>query len=363
MTQLQRWRDPCSTPDPVLTGTQNRRLITTSLKNVVVFLTVIASSLAAAQAVPTIGLGGAEEGEKSHYRGTSVSYGTSLTAYNYTNEVVAWTHRIGLMPEWHFNNDFHVRSRFFISQELTVSDTTNTRHEIELSDLWLDGVWGGWREKNTGIKIAADVRVTLPTSKTSWAASRLFTLGPGVNVSKSFKVLGGLAFIYSARATYRFNRFTTRQNAGGLITNCAGLGVPEACINTATGSRNIQFDIIHGPTISFSPHERLNISGTFLLQHGYLSPLSAVDPKYADAQGLQLEQGSPDWRNFAAFSLGVTYTPWDPVSFTLGAFTFANQLDTTGQYIFPLFNRNTVVSLDATFDIEATVTSLTKEKK
>ena len=68
-------------------------------------------------------------------------------------------------------------------------------------------------------------------------------------------------------------------------------------------------------------------------------------------------------RDFIGFSLGVTWQPLDMVGFTLGAFTFGNQLDTTGEYIFPLFNRNTAASLDATFDLEAIVSSITKEKK
>jgi hypothetical protein len=265
------------------------------------------------------------------------------------------------MPEWHFTNAFFVRSRFFLSQEFTDSDSTTFKHEVELSDLWLDAVWGGWKEKNTGIRLGADVRVTLPTSKGSQGASRLFTVGPSLNVSRNFNVLAGLTLIYSARGTWRFNRFTTRQNQGGLISNCAGLGVAEACVNTATGARNVQADVIHGPTISFSPHERVNVSATFLLQHAFLSPVSAVPAEFATVQGLT-ETGI-NQRDFAAFAFSATWTPVDIVSFTLGSFTFSNQLDTTGKYIFPLFNRNTVVSLDATFDIEATVSSFTKEKK
>lgn len=343
----------------MLPGNQNRRLIATSLKNVVVFLTLVASSLAAAQAVPTIGSSGDGEGEKTPYRGTSVSYGHQLSAYNPTEEVVSWSHRIGLMPEWHFTDAFFVRSRFFLSQEFTLSDSTNTRNEVELSDLWLDAVWTGWKEKVTGLKVGGDVRVTLPTSKTSQAVSRLFTLAPGLNVSRSFKVLAGLSLIYSGRFTWRFNRFATRQNMGGLIENCAV--VVDACINTATGARNVQYDIIHGPTVSFSPHARFNISATFLLQHGWLSPVGAVPEQYANIP--ELVDNGPQRRDFVAFSMGATWTPHDIVSLTLGAFTFSNQLTTEGTYIFPLFNRNTAVSLDATFDLEATVSSITKEKK
>ncbi len=349
----------------MLPGTLFRRLITTSLKDVVVFLTLTASSLAIAQAVPTVGTQGADEGSKSPYRGTSVSYGHAITSYNPTPEVTAWSQRIGLTPEWHFTKEFFVRARFFLSQELTPSDSTNTLHEVELSDLWFDAVWGGWKEKNTGIRLGADIRLALPTSKGSLAATRLFTLGPSLNLSRNFDVLAGLTLVYSTRFTWRFNQMSTRRNAGGLISNCDGSfgGIPEACVNTATGARNVQADLIHGATVSFSPHQKLNVSATFLIQHAWLSALGAVPAEYANVPELQLNANTTNTRDFNAFIVGVSYQPWDIVGFTLGAFSFQNQLDTTGKYIFPLFNRNTVVSLDATFDLEATVASFTKEKK
>ena len=329
---------------------------TTFSKHVVLFLTLTVSSLAVAQATPTIGASGSEDASKSPYRGTSVSYGHSTSVYNPTTETWSYTHRIGLMPEWHFNDTFVVRGRLFLAQELTLSDTTNTRHEVELWDLWLDGVWSGWKEKTTGIKVGADVRVTLPTSKASQAASRIFTFGPSVNVSRTFGVLKGLTLAYSFRATYRFNRFTTRQTAGGRIINCVGLasGAPEACGETSTGTSNASADITHGPSIIFNPHEKLNISATLFMQRAWVAPLAATE--LVAAVPVQT-------RDFMGFSFGVTYQPWDVVGFTVSSFTFANQLGTDGKLIFPLFNRNTSLSLDASFDLEAVVSSITKEKK
>ncbi len=337
-----------------------RPSITTFAKHVVLFLTVTVSSLALAQAVPTIGASGGGE-SMVPYRGTSVSYGATTTVYNYSESTLAVTHRLGLLPEWHFGNVLTVRSRFYLTQELTQSDSTTYRNEVELSDLWLDAVWSGWREKVTGIRIAGDLRVTFPTSKFSQFSSRIMTLGPSANVSKTFKVLGGLTFVYAARLTGRFHRFTTRQNQGPATTNAAcgptvagnDLIDSTAC-RTNTGAANIAFDVIHGPTVSFNPHERLNIAASLFMQRGWVPALAANE--LVPAVPMQT-------RDFIGFSLGVTYQPWDVVGFTLGAFTFANQLDLEGKTIFPLFNRNTVASLDATFDLEAVVSSITKEKK
>lgn len=346
------------TPDSLI-----RSSITTLTTHVVLFLTLTVSSLAVAQAVPTIG-SGSGEGSKVPYRGTSLSYGHSITPYNYTKEVVSWTHRLGLMPEWHFTDAFTVRARFYLTQEFTLSDTTNSVNEVELSDLWLDAVWGGWKEKTTGIRLAGDLRSTFPTSKQSRAVSRLFTLAPGLNVSRTFGVLSGLTFVYSARFTWRFNRFSTRQNEGGLISNCnanaeqvQAVGFIDACNNSSSGANNVQADVLHGPTVVFNPHERVNISASLFMQRGWVSPMSAYE-----VGGVSLPARNYT-RDFIGFSFGLSYQPWDVVGFTLGAFTFANQLDTTGKYIFPLFNRNTAASLDATFDLEAIVSSIAKEQK
>ena len=331
---------------------------TTFSKHVVLFLTLTVSSLAVAQAVPTIGAGSTDETStaKVPYRGTAVSYGQSMSVYNYTEPERVWTQRLGLTPEWHFNDALAVRSRLYLTQELT-QGTTTTPHEVELSDLWLDGVWSGWKETYSGIKVGADLRTTFPTSKQSRAATRLFTLGPGANLSRTFSVLSGLTLVYSARFTWRFNRFSTRQNQGGLITNC-GVGNPEACTDTETGANNVQYDVLHGPTVIFNPHKRVNISASLFMQRGWLLPHAA-----GEVRGVPYDATPSQTKDFIGFSLGVTYQPMDVVSFTLGAFTFANQLTSEGTLIVPLFNRNTSASLDATFDLEAIVSSITKEKQ
>ena len=108
------------------------------------------------------------------------------------------------------------------------------------------------------------------------------------------------------------------------------------------------------PTIIFNPHEKVNLSATLFMQRAWVSPAAASELVAA----LPVQT-----RDFMGFSFGATWQPWDVVGFTVSSFTFANQLGTDGHYMFPLFNRNTSVSLDATFDLEAVVSSITKEKK
>jgi hypothetical protein len=256
-----------------------------------------------------------------------------------------------------------LRGRFFLSQEFTESDSTNTRNEVELSDVMLDTGWSGWTEKHSKVHVGADLRTTLPTSKASQAQTRLFTLGPSVNVSRRFDVLSGLTLIYSARFTYRFNRFATRQNAGPRIAAACGIREAQECIDSInTGVRNPQFDVMHGPVVSFSPHQKVDISASFLMQRAWLPALAPIPDSVPSSTQLDAIGTGVATRDLMMFSLSVSYQAFKAVGFSFGAWTFAPQLGEDGRYMFPLFNRNTTLYLDATFDLEGAVASFRKEK-
>ncbi len=345
------------------TGPTFRHATATSGSRLVAILTAGVSALAAAQAVPTIGKVGELAEERVPWHGSSVSYGVAATALTFTpdfeltyNPTVA--HRIGITPQWHFNDDFFVSGRFFLSQEFTKSDFTNSLHEVELSDLWLDANWAGWKEKHSGIKVQGGLRFVLPTSKVSQAQGRVLRLSPGASLSRAFPVLSGLIFQYTGRFTYRFNRFDNFQNQGPTITRC-GLGGADDCPSIlSTGVRAIQFDVFHGPTVVFLPHPRVILAATFFMQYGYLPKLQATDAT------LSIDRpNSPEWRNFWGSAISATWQTWDTIAFTLGAFTFSNQLDLNSRYVVPLFNRNTVISLDMTVDIESLVSNVKPKEK
>lgn len=336
------------------------------------FVAASVTFVAAAQPIAT-GLSGTQgvsetgkSAERPAWRGTSLSYSHNLGVmtlapgadpfYNPT-----WSHRLGIFPEWHFGDQLTLRGRFYLSQEFTESDSTRYRNEVELSDVWLDTVWSGFTEKRSGVHLGADVRVTLPTSKASLAQSRLFTLGPAVNVSRRFDVLSGLTLVYTARFTYRFNRFATRQNQGPTIGACGDVRSLECIDFINTGVRNPQFDLLHGPVVSFSPHPKVDLSTSFLMQRAWLPPLAAVPPELAAST--QLDAGTDvASRDLLVYSLSVSYQAFKAVGFSFGAWTFSSQLGANGRYQFPLFNRNTTLYLDATFDLEGAVSSFRKEK-
>lgn len=332
-----------------------------------VFLGVGAASVAVAQ--PT-GLAGVETsgagGNKAIWRGSSINYSHNATALTFAPGAEpqynpTWSHRLGLFPEVHLGDVVTLRGRWFLSQELTLSDTTSTRNEVEVSDVWLDTVWSGFTEPTTRLRLGADVRVTLPTSKPSQAQSRLFTLGPSLNLSRRFNVLSGLSLIYSARFTWRFNRFATRQNQGPTIPACGDARALECLDLINTGVRNAQADVLHGPIVSFQPHPTVDVSASFLMQRAWLPALAPV-PLERAMGSTQLAAGTDvATRDLMLFSLSVSWQAFKNVGFSLGAWTFTSQLGEDGRYQFPLFNRNTTLYLDATLDVEGAVSSLIKK--
>jgi hypothetical protein len=306
------------------------------------------------------------------FRGSSVGYSHSITAYTIAPGAEpfynpTWGHRLALMPEWHFNDQLFVRGKLYLSQEFTKSDTTNYSNEIELSDLLLDVGATGFTEPKTGLHVGGDVRLGFPTSKASQAQTRVLTLGPALTVSRDFKILHGLNVAYTGRFTYRFNRFTTSQTSSVPIANCnvqhttdcTGAEVVTVSdgrqLTPSTGHRNGNYDLAHGPNITFAPLEKLSFNAMFLWQHVWLYPVAPAAGALGGAEGLGAT--GVDVKNLSIFALSASWQLTKPVSLTFGSWTVAGQPGADGQYVFPLFNRNTTVYLDASFDIEAAASS------
>ncbi len=290
------------------------------------------------------------------WRGSAVSYGHWMTATTLVKSAEpywnpTYVHHLDLAPEWHVGEHLVFRGAFSISQELTLSDNTSYVREFELSDLSLSGGVTGFKEPTTGIGISGDLKVTLPTSKVSLAQTRVMAVGPGVTLSRKFDVLSGLTISYSGRFTYRFNRFTTGELESPRIASC---GDPrgEACATLIGGtSRNVNFDLFHGPRVTFSPHPIVSIYTAFNLSHQWLYPFSNV-------AGISVPTTDTTVRNFNRFELGVSVQVLKPLALSLTGDTFGAQTGTNGLYQQPFFNRFTTISLDAAIDIEALVASL-----
>lgn len=294
---------------------------------------------------------------KPAYRGSALSYGHQATATSFSRSAEpyynpTWSHSLGLAPEWHFTDQLFTRAHLTLSQELTASDSTTRRNEVELSDLTLDLGVSGLTVPVAKIKIAGDFRVAFPTSRASRFATRLLAIGPALNLSRTFELRSGLTLAYAGRYSYRFHRFTTPQFDGIPNESCNRLD-RECQVLGFGGRRNAHSEVTHGPTISFAPHERVSIAATFLLTHQFLYRLPAAE--------VSVETVDVGRRDYTSFDVSVAWQVFKPAGLTLGSSTFSPQLDPSGKRYFPLFNRNTTLYLDASFDLEAAVSGLLGE--
>jgi hypothetical protein len=304
-----------------------------------------------------------EEPKPKPWHGSAISYGAFASAMTFAPNGQPYYdptagHQVTLLPEWHFNDLFYTRARMFISQELTLSDTTNSKYEIELSDIYWDTGWTGWTESRTGIKISADVRLTLPTSKNTQYKTQVLNVGPGVSVSRKFNLLSGLAIGYGARPTFHFNQHTTYTALYDPLTECIDTQSASCAFDRNSGSRNVMFDIGHGPFLSFQPYETVSLDAAFIMSRGWLYPLAQVPGQFAGST--QLGFLGTDTRDVTRFFLSVSWQFTKAVGVSLTALTIGGQLAADGTYIFPLFNRNTQMYLDFTLDVETVTNRLIK---
>jgi len=105
--------------------------------------------------------------------------------------------------------------------------------------------------------------------------------------------------------------------------------------------------------------EQLSLDASFGLKHSFLYEQGAQDPEVMDSE----YSNDKDIRYGMVYGLGLTVSPIPALSLGLGAETGNPQLKANGTYERPFFNRNTVVFLDLTLNIDGLVTQLTSNEK
>jgi len=256
-----------------------------------------------------------------------------------------WDLSLTVSPRWQFNDIFSVSASQSFSRELTESDWTTRKGEIVLSDFSLRLAASRYLTiPGAEIGLSSDVAFTFPASKISRARTLVMGIGPGLHLTRSFDVLDGLSLSYGLRGTYYWHRFTTGEYESPTIVSCT-----DDCDEyISTGVRNPEWRIANSFGISMGFLEIVNFAMSYAI---VIDPLQdSVDT--LSASFTPLEPTDTRYRN--SFDVSVSVTPWDLVSFSLGANTTNAQLqaDSSGYYQ-PLFNRFTVIYFDVAFDLGA----------
>ncbi|MBI3183256.1 MAG: hypothetical protein HYZ28_14050 [Myxococcales bacterium] len=297
----------------------------------------------------------AEKGEGPPWRGSVATYGHAATALSLSKSAEPfynpfYGHRLELQPEWHFGQQLFLRGKLELSQELTLSDETTYRHEVVWSDLAVEVGAEGVDDPWLGVRAAGTLRLTAPLSKVSAAQTKLFSLGPGISLTRKFPVRSGLTARLESRLTQSFHRFTTTQFSAPTIAACGDLR-DQSCGELAhSGARNVRSELGAAATVSFEPIEKLSATARFQLSQGWLYPLAEV--RLNGAENLPTT-GEVGLRHTWGLVLEASYQLLPYLTASLGSSTIAPQLAPDGTRRTPFFNRYTTLYLDLGLDFEA----------
>lgn len=296
-----------------------------------------------------------EEEAPAPWRGSGFSYRNVATIDSFDKSArMTWNPyyamEFGFTFRWWFDEIWSVAAAFDLTRELTEADENTYANETVFHDLRLSTrARKFYTIPVAGIDLSADLILTLPTSKVSWARTLVMGIGPGVSVARTFDLHGDLTIAYHVRGTGYLHETTTAQLETPLIPGCVsdGGGCDEF-LNT--GVRNVRGRIQHGVDLSYAPLEWLGASAWFEHVVDWLYPIEEEDPQ------VSYRPVEPtDRRHASAFGVEVTFTPIPLLEIGLGYETISPQLAPDSTYYNPFYNLYSTLYLDLRFDADGIV--------
>lgn len=302
-----------------------------------------------------------EEQAKVPWRGSMMVYeqATSFRTLTPDSDLTynpVYVHNLSLRPEWHFGDKFFTRLRFDVEQEITNSDSTTKRNELEWSDLFIELGTLSYREENTGITVSGQMRLTLPVSKASVARTLMFGASPTVHLTKSFDVLGGLVVRYTGRYSQRLYDSKTGEYDGHGIVGCR---TPSCDALTNTGVRNSPWDISHGPMVMLIPTQGVALTTMMQWSRAQLYQLSDADvPLLSGSEVVAPDADDPNARYASVFLLDASWSMLPELTLSGGLITYAPQLQPDATRYNPLFNRHSMIYVNLGVHMDALLSNL-----
>jgi len=260
---------------------------------------------------------------------------------------------LDLHPRWWFGSIFSVDVDVAVSREITDSDVTTQRGELEWGDVWLGASASRFYViPVAGIGLSGGLGVQFPTSKVSKARTQLLALKPSVRVDRQFDVLDGAWVGYGFAVTRFFNESTTSEREAPLIPDC--LSADGSCdAYLGMGVRNPAWRMSHGVDLGLDVSRWFGISASASVLMDMLYPMTV------DESVSYEPQEDTDRRYVMAYGVEVHSRPLPALGFELGASTVNPQLKPDSSPEKPFFNRYTLVYLDVQFHFGSLVSQLT----
>jgi len=296
------------------------------------------------------------EGEDTApWRGTRLSYRNIATLDSFDKTArMTWNPyyamEFGFTFRWWFGKVWSAAAAFDLTRELTEADDNTYANETVFHDLRLSTrARDFYTIPVVGIDLSADLILTLPTSKISWARTLVMGIGPGLSVARTFDLHGDLTIAYHVRGTGYLHETTTAQLETPRIPTCIsdGGGCDEF-LNT--GVRNVRGRVQHGVDLSYAPLEWLGASAWFEHVVDWLYPIEEEDPRIS-YQPVE----ATDRRHSSAFGVELTVTPLRALEIGLGYETVSPQLAPDSTYYNPFYNLYSTLYLDLRIDADGVI--------
>ncbi|MDD5307179.1 MAG: hypothetical protein PHU25_07645 [Deltaproteobacteria bacterium] len=311
------------------------------------------------------------------FAGTSIYWENSFSAisldkeYDYTWNPV-YEMGFGVRPVWAVTKSVSLSTDIGFSTELTNSDFSKEKHEVFFNDIPLNVRYRYRADINEDVNFNTGLKggLLIPTSKMSQYTTLYTALSLGTKVGFTFpNVASGLSLSWDPSFKKYFHESATPKPEDNLL-----LDIPPSEQQTSeqfqalafSDGENPSWSIANGLNLSLNIVDQLTFA--FGYAHTYIYTYAVSDVTTTDAESCRTTpKGCEDARNtghnergvyMQSFTYGLDYTPWDVLTFSIGAITSSNQLGPDGQYRTPFFNRATMLTFGVSLDLDAMISSI-----
>lgn len=309
---------------------------------------------------------------KNPWSGSIFTFGNSFGAMGIIksadltwNPVYQWNFR--LQPSYAVTDKITMKVKLGLGIEWTDSDDTTRYREPLFEDIWLDGIYGSlYTEPKTKIVFTPSLRLILPTSKTSNAASLWVGVSPGFSLNRGWDLPNkmNLAVSYAFRYTKNFNHYPTYQFDDPGVANCSINSGDMFCDQLMnTGVRVPSHEFANTISADWTITKPLHAAMFIGMYHKLLYSVTDAQIALAGGETITVSEdpgADVNKRVAMAYGLDVSYDLHELLSLSAGVATMSPQLAADSSYNYPFINRYTEFSLSATMPLDLAMEKVSK---
>ncbi|MCA9667294.1 MAG: hypothetical protein KC503_16960 [Myxococcales bacterium] len=320
---------------------------------------VLSGSVAFAQALQ---VKSSSKGEKVPWRGSALTYITTVSALSFAqNGQNSYDPYYGMslmfMPRWWFTDNLYARLLFTLDIELTEANNQNGSRRLTMSDTFFDWVWTDKRLTIpvAKIRVTPSLRFLLPTSSWLYNRNLILGIGPGLALSRGFKLrkgkwFSGLSVSASTRVIKEFHRYNTASINGDKCTFSPTAGADfGGC--SQTGGLNRSWRFLNAVSLGVQIHPKWSFGMTAFFINDVTYGMKGTE-SLPNNPNISVPEAGAFFRPFSIWSMmSVTYTAASWAYIGLGVQSFHSIRKPNTDFRQPLFNNATSFYLSFTVPI------------